>query len=91
MKPYRQRLVALMFVASILVTGPCLHAQQAPSTPAAAPAQNFDMNFGNTRWFPTFWEPYQSPYVPETKMSNSERLHSLLSDGKLHLSLHGPY
>ena len=87
MKPYRQRLVALMFVAGILVTGPCLHAQQAPSTPAAAPAQNFDMSFGNTRWFPTFWEPYQSPYVPESKMSNSERLHSLLSDGKLHLSI----
>ena len=27
------------------------------------------------------------PPIPETKMSNSERLHSLLSDGKLHLSL----
>jgi len=86
MKPYRQRLVALMFVAGILVTGPCLHAQQAPPAPAA-PLQNFNMNFGNTRWFPTVWDPYQSPYVPETKMSNSERLHSLLSDGKLHLSI----
>ena len=45
------------------------------------------MNYGNTRWFPTFWDPYQTPYVPETKMNNSERLHSLLSDGKLHLSV----
>ncbi len=87
MKPYRQRLAALMFVAGILVSGPCLHAQEAPSTPAAAPAHNFDMSFINTRWFPTFWEPYQSPYVPESKLSNSERLRSLLSDGKLHLSI----
>ncbi|HTS70842.1 MAG TPA: TolC family protein [Terriglobia bacterium] len=45
------------------------------------------MSFGNTRWFPSFWDPYQSPYVPEAKMSNSDRLHSLLSDGKLHLSI----
>jgi outer membrane protein TolC len=45
------------------------------------------MNFGNTRWFPTVWGPYLAPYVPETKMSNSERLHSLLSDGKLHISI----
>jgi outer membrane protein TolC len=28
-----------------------------------------------------------SPYVPESKMSNSERLGSLLSDGKLHLTI----
>lgn len=45
------------------------------------------MSYGNTRWFPGFWGPYETPYVPETKMSNSERLHSLLSDGKLHLSV----
>jgi outer membrane protein TolC len=49
--------------------------------------QNFDTSFGNTQWFPTVWGPYLSPYVPETRMTNSERLHSLLSDGRLHLSL----
>ena len=88
MKPYRQRLVALMFVASILIIGPCLRAQQASPEPNAAPAQNFNvMKYGNTQWFPTFWDPYQTPYVPERKMNNSERLHSLLSDGKLHLSV----
>jgi len=87
MKPYRQRLAALMFVASILLAGPCLQAQQAsPSTNAAA-ANSFDMSFGNRPWFPEVWKPYQMPFIPEKKMSNSERLHSLLSDGKLHLSL----
>jgi outer membrane protein len=87
MKPYRHRLVAFMFIAVILVTGPCLHSQQAPSTSASPPVQNFNTNFGNTRWFPSFWEPYATPYVPEAKMSNSDRLHSLLNDGKLRLSI----
>jgi len=84
MKPYRQRLVALMFLVSMLLTGPCLHAQQAPAAP---PAANFDTTFGNTRWFPNLAGPYLTPYVPESKMSNSERLRSLLSDGKLHLTI----
>ena len=91
MKPYLRHLVTFLFVASTLITGPCLEAQQAPTAPAAttnaAPAPNFNMNYGNTRWFPTFWEPYGTPYVPETKMSNSDRLHYLLRDGKLRLSI----
>jgi outer membrane protein len=86
MKPYRQRLVASLFVVSVLAAGPCLHAQQTSSAGNAAPAQNF-MKYGNTRWFPEIWGPYETPYVPATKMSNSEHLHSLLSDGKLHLSI----
>jgi len=87
MKPYRQCLVALMFVVSTLLTGPCLRAQQASAAPAAAPAENFDKTFGNTRWFPNVAGPYLMPNVPESKMSNSDRLRSLLSDGKLHLSI----
>jgi outer membrane protein TolC len=87
MKSYQECLVAVVFAASMFMPGPCLHGQQAPSAPAAAPAQNFNMNFGNRRWFPNVWDPYVMPYVPETKMSNSERLHTLLSDGKLRLSL----
>jgi outer membrane protein TolC len=45
------------------------------------------MNYGNTQWFPSFWRPYGSPYVPAPKMSNSERLHALISDNKLRLSV----
>jgi outer membrane protein TolC len=88
MKPYRQCLAAIfMLIASVVLTAPRAPAQQAPAAPAAPRAQNLDTNFGNTRWFPDLWGPYLSPYVPEAKMSNSELLHSLLSDGKLHLSI----
>jgi outer membrane protein TolC len=45
------------------------------------------MEFGNTGWFPSFWGPYTSPYVSQPKMSNSERLHLLLSGSKLRLSV----
>jgi outer membrane protein TolC len=56
----------------------------AQATKTTSPAT---MDFGNTRWFPSFWGPYSSPYVPLPRMSNSERLHSLMGDGKLRLSI----
>ena len=72
--------------AFILALGSLLIAQSmhAQATRTINPAT---MEFGNTGWFPSFWEPYASPYVPQPKMSNSERLHSLLSGGKLRLSV----
>jgi len=76
MKPQLQRLVALMFAAVILFADPYLYGQQAPTAQNAAPTPNFNMNY-DTHWFPSFWEPYQTPDVPETKMSNSDRLHYL--------------
>ncbi len=87
MMPYRLRLTALMFVASIFLTGPCLHAQEAPAPPAAESSGAFRTDYANRRWFPDLWSPYEMPYVPETKMKNSERLQSLMSDGKIHLTL----
>jgi outer membrane protein TolC len=87
MKPHRYCLVAFMFAVIMPATVPCLHAQQSPATSAAPPVKDFSANIGNTRWFPSFWEPYGTPYVPEAKMSNSDRLHYLLSDGKLRLSI----
>lgn len=88
MNLYLQRFATLMLaMATLLLAASRLHAQQSSSAQQIAPAQNFEMNYGNTRWFPTFWEPYETPYVPEPRMSNSDRLHSLLSEGKLHLSL----
>jgi len=65
----------------LLLIAPALLAQ---TTGAPSPAT---MEFGNTQWFPDFWRPYGSPYVPAPKMSNSERIQSLLRDGKLHLSV----
>ena len=87
MNSYRPRLIVCLTLWSALVNGAILFAQEAKPDPGAAPAPSAGMNFGNTRWFPTVWGPYEIPYVPEAKMSNSDRLHSLLSDGKLHLSL----
>ena len=86
-KPFRQRLVALILVVSTLTVGSSLMGQQSKPMEVAAPFQSAEMKFGNTRWFPSFWEPYFTPMVPEPKMSNSERLQSLLKDGKLHLSV----
>ena len=85
MKPYRQRLAILIFAVVAFGFGSCLHAQEAKSV--TFPAQSFETPYARTRWFPTFWDPYTSPMVPEPKMSNSERLHTLINDGKLRLSI----
>ena len=79
-------LKSLRWSAFILALGSLLIAQSlnAQETRTSNPAT---MDFGNTRWFPSFWGPYTSPYVPQPKMSNSERLHSLISGGKLRLSV----
>ena len=87
MKLQLQRLVAIIFVAGTLLTGSYLNAQQAPPAQNAAPTPNFKMDYGNTHWFPSFWQPYQIPSVPEERLANSDRLHYLLRDGKLQLSL----
>ncbi len=44
-------------------------------------------DYTRTSIFPNFFAPYFSPLVPETPMSNSERLRSLIRDGKLQLSV----
>jgi outer membrane protein TolC len=87
MNPYRQRFIALLFVASTLAFGSCLYGQGEKPAAGTAPAQTFAPTFSSTHWFPSIWEPYFSPMVAEPKMTNSERLHSLTSDGKLHLSI----
>jgi outer membrane protein len=87
MKPYRKCLVALMLAILTLAFGPGLFAQEVKPAQESAPVEAPAVRFSNSRWFPTFWEPYGSPMVPEPKMSNSERLHSLIRDGKLRLSL----
>jgi outer membrane protein TolC len=56
----------------------------AQSPEAGGPAT---VEVGNTQWFPNFWRPYGSPYIPAPKMSNSERLRSLISENKLRLSI----
>jgi outer membrane protein TolC len=72
---------AFILALGSLLIAQSLHAQTTGTTKPVA------MEFGNTRLFPNFWEPYISPYVPAPRMSNSERLHSLLSGSKLRLSV----
>ena len=87
MKLQFHRLVAFIFVAGTLLTGSYLNAQQAAPAQNAAPTPKLNMDYGNTHWFPSFWQPYQIPSIPEERMTNSDRLHYLLRDGKLKLSL----
>ena len=70
----------------ILALGTLLIAQSVHAQ-ATGVSKPVTMQFGNTQWFPNFWRPYGSPYVPAPKMNNSERLHSLISGSKLRLSL----
>jgi len=51
------------------------------------PARSINLNYTQDRWFPNVLAPYETPWVPEPRMSNSDRLHSLIRDGKLHLSV----
>jgi outer membrane protein len=53
--------------------------------PTAVPKTNLD--FRTSRWFPNVVSPYFSPAVPEARLSNSQRLHSLIRDGELHLTV----
>lgn len=82
-------LAAILMVGSLLSAGK-LRAQQAPPPPPAstsAAAAGGDtlqtIDFTRSRVF----VPYHSPEIPEITMSNSERLHSLINNGKMELSL----
>ena len=65
----------------MLLTGLPLAAQE------TQPTQSINLNYAQSRWFPNVLAPYETPWVPEPRMSNSDRLHSLIRDGKLHLSV----
>jgi len=45
------------------------------------------VDYTRTSIFPNFFEPFSSPMVPEEPMSNSQRLQSLIRDGKLQISV----
>jgi outer membrane protein TolC len=59
--------------------------QVAPNAPSDRDVTQID--FSNSRSFPNILAPYQSPYVPDVQMSNSQRLENLITDGKLTLTL----
>ena len=58
-----------------------LRAQQSqPSTPTP-------VDYSHSDAFPNIFAPYTSRFVPEPRLSNSDRLRTLIHDGKLTLSL----
>jgi outer membrane protein len=76
------RWFASSVAALLLLSAANLGAQQQTPTP---PKISLDYTRGAR--FPNLFNVYLEPLVPEPPMSNSERLHSLTSDGKLRLSL----
>jgi outer membrane protein len=91
-----------MFAKNIILSRLCcfflcfcvLKAQDpAPAGPSTFPASNgFQQDFlnslgkGSSEW-PRIWKPYLEQPIPRVVMENSPRLHSLIHDGKLELSL----
>ena len=53
----------------------------------SAPSQSATIDFKSNRWFPNLAGPYFSPSMPEVRLSNSERIHTLMREGKLRLSV----
>lgn len=71
-------------LAGLLLMGAApgnLLGQSQPTSPATA------MDYTRTSAFPDVFRPYNLPFVPEPNLNNSERLHSLIHDGKMTLSL----
>jgi len=81
MKLRSARWSAFILALGSLLIAQSMHAQATRTTDPAT------MEYGNTRMFPAFWGPYFSPYIPQPRMSNSERVHSLISGGNLRLSI----
>lgn len=62
-------------------------ASTASSTQSSEPAVGTNVDFRSHGAFPNFLAPYSAPSVPQTSMNNSQRLHTLIRDGKLELSV----
>lgn len=85
MKPRSSRwsaaaLVLGLMVGSVLAPAGLRAQQSQPSTPAP-------IDYSHSDAFPNIFGPYTSRVVPEPRLSNSDRLRTLIHDGKLTLSL----
>lgn len=81
MKTTSARWLAMTLALGLLSGAATLTAQE------SKPPASTTLDYTRTRWFPNLMEPYSNPLVPELRMSNSERIHSLIRDGKLRLSV----
>src|SRR5438105_86968 len=86
MKPTSLRCLAAVLCLVVLSAAPLyLSAQQAqPEKPSHSSTLGFTPRVTS---FPNILAPYYSPSVPQEALSNSRRLHLLIQNGKLELSL----
>lgn len=66
--------------------GPQSSGSNPPPSSSQAPAPT-SLDYTKSPSFPNLLGAYSPRYVPDVSMSNSERIHSLVRDGKLYLSL----
>ncbi len=79
-----------LFLLAVVTGEWSASAQQAPSSPTAGnagSATSQNLGFTTNQAFPDIFAPYRSPSAPEPGMSNSQRLHNLIHEGKLMLSV----
>jgi len=89
-------LITLLGVGALLLVTPLGAQQSGPTgTPQSsstgsqqsASTHTVPLQYQSPRWMPSFWGPYENPYVPAPRMSNSDRISSLMRDGALHLTV----
>lgn len=85
------KIVLLAFCCGMAVIDTA-QGQTAATTPraedqASPPPDVTAIDYTNSRSFPNLLSAYSTPYVPETRMTNSARLRTLISDGHLRLSV----
>jgi len=81
---------SIALLVGLVMTASSVRAQQSPSTPAAdtaATSKNTSLGFQTNEWFPRVLSPYEAPNVTAPPMSNSQRIHSLVHEGRLSLSI----
>ena len=81
------KLKSLVWLLAALLGGLVLVPSDLVAEEASSSKPANTQQYGNVHWFPSIWGPYTTPYVQETRMSNSDRLRSLVRDGKLYLSV----
>ena len=78
----------IALLVGLVMTASSVRAQQPASTAeGAAPSKTSTLGFQSRDAFPNLFGPYTSPNVTTPPVSNSQRIHSLIHEGKLCLSI----
>ena len=75
-------------VGTIILVAQLMPARLEAQQPQAEhQAQSEDIHFSTGTGFPNIFAPYETPMVPQPRMTNTELIRTLLRDGKLQLSV----